>query len=69
MPAAGLNRKVYNNHTCMYMYLLLQLHVNSSEIGHIEMLHHGYAYMYYFLDLQFTMFKNEVFFFLFKFSK
>lgn len=44
MPAAGLNRRMYNTHTCMYMYLLLQLHVNSSEIGHIEMLHHGYAY-------------------------
>lgn len=44
MPAAGLNRRMYNTYTCMYMYLLLQLHVNSSEIGHIEMLHHGYAY-------------------------
>lgn len=45
MPAAGLNRRVYNIHTCMH--LLLQLHVNSSEIGHIEMLHHGYAYKIY----------------------
>lgn len=42
MPAAGLNRRMYNNHTCMY--LLLQLNVNSNERGHIEMLHHGYAY-------------------------
>lgn len=65
MPAAGLNRRMYNTHTCMYMYLLLQLHVNSSEIGHIEMLHHGYAYKIYNLQCL----KMKWVFFLFKFSK